>query len=140
MGGMTRRGFDLGAQPMNVDVDRPGVDVPLAIPREIQKLTATEGSSGVRGERRQELVLLWSERDRAAVTPELVGAQVEDDRLGNGEPRFEPGEHEILRQTGLDRRRLADRVLVRHRRLTCVKSSSVLEIDRDGSGAAQRRA
>jgi hypothetical protein len=60
-----------------VDIDRSRSDIAMDIPGQLHELPARQRSTGVCRERGQQLVLAWTQMNRATVMPQLARHQVE---------------------------------------------------------------
>jgi hypothetical protein len=79
MDGVTRDRLDLCPQPVDVDVDGPGLDPAFGVPHQIEELTATEGATRVGREDREQEELLGPHVDRPAAATELARDEIELD-------------------------------------------------------------
>ena len=80
--------LELAAQPAHVDIDRPRIAVVVMSPHAVEQLPARVGTSGMRGEHRQELELLGPQVDQLTGATDLVGDQVDGRVLGHVQDGF----------------------------------------------------
>ena len=80
--------LELAAQPAHVDVDRPRIALVVMSPHAVEQLPACVGTSGMRGEHRQQLELLGSQVDEMIGATDLVSDQVDGRVLGHVQDGF----------------------------------------------------